>query len=208
MYEPRTFRIIVQEELHPLKSLTNAETSVRPSLTLRVVCSVHAPRLPSTYPTVVHRRLYDKPGILHRDLSLHNIMCRIDTEGQQEQEVYGVLTDYDLSSWKEDLKGDYTRTSQRTGTPPYMTGELLQPRCTNHLYRRNVESLFYVMLLMCGPHAFSDAKDEQGTGRWLCARSRFRMSIGSNNVTELRNICSDQARFLSRRVDHPLVRTL
>ena len=91
-------------------------------------------------------------------------MCRIDTEGQREPKVYGVLTDYDLSSWKEVLKGDYTRTSQqRTGTPPYMAGELLEPRCTSHLYRHDLESLFYVMLLMCGRHTFSDAKGEQGT---------------------------------------------
>ena len=91
-------------------------------------------------------------------------MCRIETEGQQEPKVYGVLTDYDLSSLKEDLEGDYTRTSQqRTGTPPYMAGELLQPECTSHLYRHDLESLFYVMLLMCGRHTFSDAKGEQGT---------------------------------------------
>ena len=91
-------------------------------------------------------------------------MCRIETEGQQEPKVYGVLTDYDLSSLIEDLKGDYTRTSQqRTGTPPYMARELLQPECTSHLYRHDVESLFYVMLLMCGRHIFSDAKGEQGT---------------------------------------------
>ena len=97
-------------------------------------------------------------------------MCRIeegiDAKGQQERKVYGVLTDYDLSSWTEHLKGDYTRTSQqRTGTPPYMAQELLEPKCTNHLYRHDVESLFYVMLLMCGRHTFSNAKDEEATRR-------------------------------------------
>src|ERR1700753_780866 len=91
---------------------------------------------------VVHRWLYDKPGILHRDLSLRNIMCRIVNEinahGQEEQKVYGVVTEYDLSSWTEHLKGDYTRTSQqRTGTPPYMAQELLKGTSTSHLYRHD-----------------------------------------------------------------------
>ena len=86
-------------------------------------------------------------------------MCRIVKEinanGQEEQKVYGVLTDYDLSSWTEHLKGDYTRTSQqRTGTPPYMAQELLKGTSTSHLYRHDVESLFYVMLLTCARHSF------------------------------------------------------
>ena len=92
-------------------------------------------------------------------------MCRIvkeiNAEGQQEEKVYGVLTDYDLSSWTKDLKDDYTRTSQqRTGTPPYMAQELLKGTSASHLYRHDVESLFYIMLLMCGRHDIVDVKDE------------------------------------------------
>ena len=84
-------------------------------------------------------------------------MCRLVMEknarDEQERKVYGVLTDYDLSSWKEDLKRDYTRTSQqRTGTPPYMAQELLQGTSPIHLYRHDVESLFYIMLLLGARH--------------------------------------------------------
>ena len=62
--------------------------------------------------------------------------------------VYGVLTDYDLSSWKAKMNADYTKTSQhRTGTPPYMAQELLKGTSPIHLYRHDVESLFYIMLL-------------------------------------------------------------
>ena len=58
-------------------------------------------------------------------------MCRIteemNAEGKTERKVYGVLTDYDLSSWAEEMKSSYTKTSQqRTGTPPYMAQELLK----------------------------------------------------------------------------------
>ena len=64
-----------------------------------------------------------------------------------------MLTDYDLSSWTEDLKPSYTRTSQqRTGTPPYMAQELLRGTSPIHLYRHDLESLFYIMLLTAARH--------------------------------------------------------
>ncbi|KAF9643635.1 hypothetical protein BDM02DRAFT_3123162, partial [Thelephora ganbajun] len=151
VYERRALRIIIQEQLVPIKSLSNA----------RDICQVF------TDIACTHRWLHDCPGILHRDLSKNNIMCRyieeVNAKGEREQQVYGVLTDYDLSSWTKDLKTDYTRTSeQRTGTPPYMAQELLKGTSTTHLYRHDVESLFYIMLLMCGRHTFGHAKG--GTG--------------------------------------------
>jgi len=79
--------------------------------------------------------------------------------------VYGVLTDYDLSSWKEELKTDYTMTSQqRTGTPPYMAHELLMGTSRTHLYRHDIESLFHIMLLMCGRHTIVHSSGQADTG--------------------------------------------
>jgi len=161
VYERRTLRVIVQERLYPLKSLGKVRDIGQ--VFLDVACSTcfhFAPRLTSTYSHLVHRWLYDYPGILHRDLSLNNIMCRfieeMNAEGESEQKVYGVLTDYDLSSWKKDLQTNYTRTSQqRTGTPPYMALELLRGTNATHLYRHDVESLFYIMLMMGGRHTIS-----------------------------------------------------
>jgi len=95
-------------------------------------------------------------------------MCRIIEEMRAEgktRKVYGVLTDYDLSSWKEELKTDYTSTlQQRTGTPPYMAYELLMGRSTTHLYRHDIESLFHIMLLMCGRHTIVHSSGEADTG--------------------------------------------
>ena len=102
----------------------------------------------------------DEPGILRRDLSLNNIMCRIVKELGAEDKVYGVLTDYDLSSWAASLTAGYTKTSQqRTGTPPYMAHELLTGTSDIHLYRHDVESLFYIMLLLCARHRFDPSRD-------------------------------------------------
>ena len=84
----------------------------------------------------------------------------VEEEGKPK--VYGVLTDYDLSSWTNSMKQDYTRTSQqRTGTPPYMAQELLKGESPVHLYRHDVESLFYVMLLMAARHTIGTPEGEE-----------------------------------------------
>ena len=63
--------------------------------------------------------------------------------------MYGVLVDYDLASWKDSLAKDYKRTSeQRTGTPPFMAHRLLDGTDPLHLYRHDLEALFYVMVIL------------------------------------------------------------
>jgi len=152
VYEPRTLRIIIQERLYPLKSLSNVRDIGQ--VFVDVIGGTCIPPIflfTYAHPNAVHRWLFDVPGILHRDPSLNNIMFRV-----VKKKVYGVLTDYDLSSWKEDLEGKYTKTSQqRTGTPPYMAHELLMEGSTAHLYRHDLESFFYIMLLLCGRHTIS-----------------------------------------------------
>ncbi|KAF9780566.1 hypothetical protein BJ322DRAFT_1112555 [Thelephora terrestris] len=131
-YERRALRIIVQGCLYPLNTLTDVKEIAQ--VLLDVAC--------------IHRWLYEKVGILHCDLSLKNIMYR-----KINGKVYGVLNDFDLSSWTASLTSDYTRTSQqRTGTPPYMAAGLLMGTDTLHLYRHDVESLFYIMLVLASHH--------------------------------------------------------
>ena len=108
-----------------------------------------------------------RAGILHRDLSLSNIMYRIVEEeseaGVVEKKVHGVLTDFDLASFTEDLKKDYAKTSQqRTGTPPFMAHELLDGSDTLHLYRHDLESLFYVMLILATHYEIQLPTEEEG----------------------------------------------
>jgi len=84
-------------------------------------------------------------------------MCRFieerNGEGRVERRVYGVLTDYDLSSFTATMNSNYKKTSQqRTGTPPYMAHELLRGTSALHLYRHDLESLFYIMLLTAARH--------------------------------------------------------
>ena len=94
-------------------------------------------------------------------------MCRT-IEGQ----VHGVLTDYDVSFWKDSLT-DHTENSQQLiGTSTYMASELLKGTSTTRLYRHDVESLFYVMLVLCGCYEIIHTRGEEGTEARLQAVMR------------------------------------
>ncbi|KAF9789753.1 hypothetical protein BJ322DRAFT_1105614 [Thelephora terrestris] len=186
-YERRALRIIVQEELHPLKSLGDVKEIGQ--VFVDVAC--------------VHRWLHDHPGILHRDPSPNNIMCRIiekpNATGEPSRKVYGVLTDYDLSSWTVRLKNDYTKTSQqRTGTPPYMAQELLDGTSATHLYRHDLESLFYVMLLTCGRHELANEKVGSTTGRRMVMRGGYRPYKGWFNQKDYGILGNEKSSFFTR----------
>ncbi|KAJ3897795.1 protein kinase [Lentinula edodes] len=126
-YEERVMRVTFLEKLHPLSELTD----------------------PREYAQVfydilqIHQWLYECAGILHRDLSSGNIMFR-----RIDGKIYGVLNDFDLSSRVRDMDKGPT-SNQRTGTRPFMSVDLLSPVWEGgHLYRHDLESLFYIMLCL------------------------------------------------------------
>ena len=85
-----------------------------------------------------------------------------------------MLTDYDLSSWTASLTSDYTKTSQqRTGTPPFMAHGLLDGTDTLHLYRHDVESLFYIILILATHYEIEAPEKGKGGG----VRTRQGLSI-------------------------------
>ncbi len=97
-----------------------------------------------------YRWLYEKANILHRDLSEGNIMYRRRTDGT----VCGVLNDFDLAIC---TNSNPKPSRQRTGTAPYMAINILEsfptaddtleaPSPPAHLYRHDLESLFYVLV--------------------------------------------------------------
>ena len=118
--------------------------AVRASLLLpdcRPLTTVHA----------VHHWLYVYGGTPHRDPSPDNTIwrpARKNRKRKKERKVHGVLTDYDLSSFVETVKPDYTKTSQqRTRTPPHMALGLLRETSPLQPHRQDLESLFYMMKL-------------------------------------------------------------
>ncbi|KAF9462736.1 hypothetical protein BDZ94DRAFT_1309434 [Collybia nuda] len=126
-YETRVLRVSVQERLYKMTTL--------PSLVgyAQVFYDIF----------LCHRWLYDYPYILHRDISSGNIMYRT-IDGK----IYGVLNDLDLSSLRKSVEEGEQTSLQRTGTPPYMAVELLREGA-RHLYRHDLESLMYIILLLC-----------------------------------------------------------
>ena len=151
-YEERTLRIMVQERLYPLTTLSDVKDIAQ--VLLDIACGAYSPFAswpPHAYSSLVHRWLYEKAGILHGDLSLRNIMYR-----RINGKVYRVLTDFDLSFWTASLVSGCT-LQQRTGTPPYMAYELLEKTDCIHLYRHDLESLLYIMATLVTRYEIGDS---------------------------------------------------
>ncbi|KAF9256058.1 hypothetical protein L218DRAFT_882641 [Marasmius fiardii PR-910] len=144
-YEERHVCITVQRKLQPIHDLVTPEEFAQVFYDI-LQC---------------HRWLYVIPKILHRDISLNNIMF---WRNPTTREVYGVLNDFDLSSR---VAEDRTASSkQRTGTKPYMAHDLFDDEWVlGHLYRHDLESIFYVLLCLCsrykGPGEHVDVLKDQ-----------------------------------------------
>jgi len=96
---------------------------------------------------------------------MYRIVREKNSAGVVEEKVCGVLTDFDLASWTEDLKNDYSKTSQqRTGTPPFMAYGLLRGSDALHLYRHDLESLFYIMLILATHYEIRLPTEEEEGG--------------------------------------------
>ena len=138
-YEERVLRIIVQEELYPITERTNAVDLAQSFREIFKCRHLHSIMSATAHSLVLgYRWLYEVPKILHRDISLNNLMLR-----KEDGNVYAVLNDLDLA-----VSADVQRQSSkhRTGTKPFMAIDLLDRESTVHMYRHDLESLFYVLV--------------------------------------------------------------
>jgi len=79
--------------------------------------------------------------VLHRDLSINNLMCDKKATGH-----IGVLLDWDLASLIDELNAVIPSNAQhRTGTIPFMSISLLRGNAP-HRYCHDLESFFYVLI--------------------------------------------------------------
>ncbi|KAJ3992334.1 protein kinase [Lentinula boryana] len=122
--EKHVLQLTILEKLHPLSEVQD----------LKELSQVFYDILQ------IHQWLYECAGILHRDLSSGNIMFR-----RKHGKIYGVLNDFGLSSHVQDTD----LISHRAGTQPFMSVDLLNSNWEGgHLYRHDLESLFFVMLCL------------------------------------------------------------
>ncbi|KAG6259918.1 hypothetical protein E4U48_000293 [Claviceps purpurea] len=94
-----------------------------------------------------HQSLYVKGKILHRDISSNNIII---TNPETADGFKGMLIDLDLAK----VRDSGPSAQHQTGTMQFMAVEVL--RKTDHTYRHDLESFFYVLLWMCARQAWSN----------------------------------------------------
>ncbi|KAI3340362.1 serine/threonine-protein kinase Sgk2 [Ustulina deusta] len=88
-----------------------------------------------------HQSLYKTGNILHRDISSNNIII---TKPETADGFNGMLIDLDLAKIRD---SGPSGARHQTGTMQFMAVEVL--RKTDHTYRHDLESFFYVLLWMC-----------------------------------------------------------
>ncbi|KAF8885203.1 hypothetical protein BD779DRAFT_1673838 [Infundibulicybe gibba] len=154
-YEMRVPKALVMEQLFPITQLINVTT------------------VASVYQGIVEGSewLHTECEILHRDISINNLMYRKAKNENGEDVIYGVLNDFDLALWGP-AKGPQSK--QHTGTKQFMSIDLLDhTRPCSHFHRHDLESIFYVMVFhLCGYHegeeiAFPLQKWRKATGESL-----------------------------------------
>ncbi|KAK0492998.1 hypothetical protein EDD18DRAFT_442770 [Armillaria luteobubalina] len=124
-YESRVCRIMVQEKLYLITSLREPRHYAQGIFDI----------------LQVHRWVYDHARIIHRDISMTNLMWR-----KRNGVICGVLNDFDLSSRRDRESASALR---RTGTGPYLACDLLKEDPPVHIYRHDIESIFNVLVLLC-----------------------------------------------------------
>ncbi|KAJ7679247.1 hypothetical protein DFH06DRAFT_1316189 [Mycena polygramma] len=123
--ERRPLRIIAQEELQSITKLTDPQ-ELAVAFKGLIEC---------------HHWLYETAKILHRDISLSNLMFqRIDDK------LYGVLSDFDLTNPYGRNKSSVSKL--HSGTGAYTAMDLLVRGPPEHQYRHDLESFLYVLVFL------------------------------------------------------------
>ncbi|KAL4266523.1 hypothetical protein AB1N83_004278 [Pleurotus pulmonarius] len=160
--------------------------------------------------------------VLHRDISENNLLWTKSPKSSKRTAVrtIGVLNDWDLAT-PVDATGSSSK--HRTGTGPFMALDLLAPEPPVHLYRHDLESLFYVLIWAAVhynighdvPYAHRvDDELEKWTGSYLEALSaktlflsdtepvlkRIRPAFQGLRLTWIESLCELFQRAQSHRV--------
>ncbi|KAL5484871.1 hypothetical protein ACEPAI_7513 [Sanghuangporus weigelae] len=141
----RICRAIIMELLRPLFSVTDLDQFKE---AIRDIVLAH------------HFLFISEARILHRDISLHNLMVRYNGP----HKIHGVLIDFDLASLG--LPTPEGHLGRRTGTRPYMSVDLLREETPLHLERFDWESFFYVICWIASHYSGGDAVKTDAFNEW------------------------------------------
>ena len=99
------------------------------------------------------------------------------------EEICGVLNDSDLAT----IKGDPSPSSkQRTGTKPYMAIQLLDDEGVTHGYRHDLESLFYVILIVTSRFEDGEEIANPPLQAWFTVDSKTLATFKSHLITNFK----------------------
>ncbi|KAL5484866.1 hypothetical protein ACEPAI_7508 [Sanghuangporus weigelae] len=141
----RICRAIIMELLRPLFSVTDLDQFKE---AIRDIVLAH------------HFLFISEARILHRDISLHNLMVRYNGPDK----IHGVLIDFDLASLG--LPTPEGHFGRRTGTRPYMSIDLLETETPLHLERHDWESFFYVICWIASHYSNGDQIETEAFNEW------------------------------------------
>jgi hypothetical protein len=92
-----------------------------------------------------HRHMYTKHRILHRDVSVNNIVIITTPPASSTTSTSGVLIDFDLAI--DTTRKNSSGATHRTGTFDFMARGVLKG--DEHTPLHDLESFFYVLLWLC-----------------------------------------------------------
>ncbi|TDL27695.1 hypothetical protein BD410DRAFT_869098, partial [Rickenella mellea] len=98
--------------------------------------------------TKAHKLLYEEKKILHRDISLRNILLAEIDNVLTITRRHGLLIDLDYAIKMGD-EYPVSAKGERTGTGPFMAYEVLTDPYVEHDARHDIESLFYAFCWIC-----------------------------------------------------------
>ena len=98
--------------------------------------------------------------IAHRDISVGNLMVRMDANGKFN---CGVLNDWDLAK----VDGISTESLFRTGTRAFLARDLLKTVNTLHIERFDWESALYALIWITTRYEDGEEKDTDALRQWF-----------------------------------------
>lgn len=134
-----------------------------------------------------HHNLYNEARILHRDISVGNLMYDL-----RDGILYGIVNDYDNAViLDQDGNPQAPPSTHRTGTIPFMALDLLAPEPpARHLYRHDLESFFYVLVwtAVFFPREGRNSASAAKLDRWCNGNAKQRFDAKYTDVMDPRMI--------------------
>ncbi|KAI0685725.1 hypothetical protein BC835DRAFT_1309836 [Cytidiella melzeri] len=129
-----------------------------------------------------HKDAWTKAGILHRDISVGNIMRVVDQADEKDLAVTGILNDWDLCKYKDELERPATQHN-RSGTWAFMSAVALQYPFKPNELADDLESFIHV-LTYCGLRFHRHSLTNHKIGQKLQQADLIKQNANNGRLSE------------------------